>query len=51
MSSNVIPIVELLLGTTLKLRTLLRHQNDNRRFRDASHASLNHDSFISDSGY
>ena len=35
----------------LKLRTLLRHQNDNRRFRDASHASLNHNSFISDSGY
>ena len=35
----------------LKLGTFLRRQNDNCRLRDAAHASLNHDSFISDSGY
>ncbi len=35
----------------LKLGTFLRRQNDNRRLRDAAHASLNHDSCISDSWY
>jgi hypothetical protein len=34
-----------------KLGTFLRCQNDDRRLRDAAHASLNHDSFISDSWY
>ena len=35
----------------LKLGTSLRRQNDNRRLREAAHASLNHDSLISDSWY
>jgi hypothetical protein len=33
----------------LKLRALRRRQNNSCRFRDAAHASLNHDSTISDS--
>ena len=37
--------------TPIKLGTLLRAQIDRCRFRDAAHASLNHDSIISDSGY
>ena len=38
-------------AVALKLRAFLRRQNDSGRFRDAAHASLNHDLFISDSGY
>ena len=34
-----------------KIGALLRRQNNSCRFRDDTHASLNHDSFISDSGY
>ena len=36
---------------TIEISTLLHRQNAKCRFRDADHASLNHDSFISDSGY
>ena len=36
---------------TIKIGAFLDRQNDRCRFRDAAHASLNHDSFISDSRY
>jgi len=36
---------------TIKIGAFLHRQNDRCRFRDAAHASLNHDSFISDSRY
>ena len=36
---------------TIEIGALLHRQNAKCRFRDADHASLNHDSFISDSGY
>jgi hypothetical protein len=35
----------------LKLGAFRRRQNNRSRFRDADHASLNHDSFFTDSGY